>query len=77
VGLVSGWDGLGPKVIRVDEDGNLQIGSDGFSIGPFDYVELLYTGDDLTGVIYKRSGSTVATLVLSYEDGKLKKVEKT
>lgn len=37
---------------------------------PYDYIVLSYTGSNLTGVVYKTSGSggtTVATLVLTYD----------
>lgn len=36
----------------------------------YDYIELSYTGANLTGVVYKlggASGTTVATLVLGYD----------
>lgn len=37
----------------------------------YDEIDLSYTGADLTGVVYKSAGSTVATLVLSYFGGNL------
>jgi hypothetical protein len=46
----------------------------------YDYIELSYTGADLTGVIYKTGGSggaTVATLVLTYSGGELATVTRT
>lgn len=46
----------------------------------FDYIELSYTGADLTGVIYKLGGSSgtiVATLTLAYSSGNLISVERT
>jgi hypothetical protein len=39
----------------------------GFSIPKHDYVELSYTGSDMTGVTYKLGGTTVATLTLTYD----------
>ena len=36
----------------------------------YDYIDLSYTGSNLTGVVYKTGGSggtTVATLVLTYD----------
>lgn len=43
----------------------------------YDKIELSYTGDDLTGVVYKLDGSTVVTLTLAYTGGKLTSVTKT
>jgi len=51
------------------EDGNLAF-LPGLSIPIHDYLDLSYTGDNLTGVVYKTGGSggtTVATLVLVYD----------
>jgi hypothetical protein len=48
--------------------------------GEYDYVELSYTGDDLTGVVYKLggvSGTVVSTLTLGYSNGNLVSVAKT
>lgn len=33
----------------------------------YDAIDLSYTGSNLTGVVYKLSGTTVATLTLSYD----------
>ncbi len=33
---------------------------------PYDEIALSYTGSDLTGVVYKLGGVTVATLTLAY-----------
>jgi hypothetical protein len=46
----------------------------------FDYISLSYTGDDLTGVVYKRGGSggtTVATLTLVYSSSILQTVTRS
>ena len=46
----------------------------------YDYIALSYTGDDLTGVVYKTGGSggtTVATLTLTYTASVLQTVERT
>lgn len=46
----------------------------------YDYIEMSYTGDDLTSVVFKRGGASgvvVATLTLTYSGGKLVSVEKT
>lgn len=52
----------------------------GLEIPAHDYISLSYTGNDLTGVVYKdggSGGSTVATLVLAYTDGNLTSVTKS
>jgi len=43
----------------------------GFNIPLYDDIVLSYTGDDLTGVVYKLLTVTVATLTLSYTSVKL------
>jgi hypothetical protein len=45
---------------------------EGLSIPEHDYIDLSYTGTNLTGVVYKTGGSggtTVATLTLAYDGG--------
>lgn len=52
----------------------------GLSIPAHDYIELGYTGANLTSVIYKTGGvggSTVATLALAYTGSVLTSVTKT
>jgi hypothetical protein len=52
----------------------------GFDIPPYDYISLSYTGDNLTGVVYKTGGSggtTVATLTLAYTGSVLNTITKT
>ena len=46
----------------------------GFDIPPYDEIELSYTGDDLTGVVYKKDTATVGTLTLTYTTGNLTNV---
>jgi hypothetical protein len=44
----------------------------GLEIPAHDYIDLSYTGTNLTGVVYKDGGSggtTVATLTLAYDGG--------
>lgn len=46
----------------------------------YDYVSLSYTGDNLTGVVYKTggaSGTVVATLTLAYTGDKLISITRT
>lgn len=46
----------------------------------YNYISLSYTGDNLTGVVYKTGGSggtTIATLTLAYSGSTLTTVTKT
>ncbi len=43
----------------------------------YDYIGLAYTGSNLTGVVYKIGGTTVATLTLAYTGSRLDSVTKT
>jgi hypothetical protein len=43
----------------------------------YDSIQLSYTGDDLTEVVYKKDGLTVATLDLTYMAGKLVQVDRS
>lgn len=46
----------------------------------YDYIALSYTGDDLTGVVFKTggvSGTTVSTLTLTYTASILQTVTRT
>lgn len=55
--------------VTVDTDGRLSIVS-GLVPEEYDYIALSYTGDNLTGVVYRANGSSgtvVATLVLAYD----------
>lgn len=49
----------------------------GLSIPEHNKIELSYTGDDLTGVVYKVDTTPVATLTLAYTDGRLTSVVKS
>jgi hypothetical protein len=53
-----------------NDSGNPIPTVEGLSIPEHDYIALTYTGDNLTGVVYKDGGSggtTVATLTLAYD----------
>ena len=68
--------------IEIDEhDPNLNAKKvnimSGFNIPTYDDIELNYTGEDLTSVIYKFETVIVATLTLTYTSGKLTKVGHT
>ena len=55
-------------------------GVSGLEIPPYDYISLTYTGDNITGVVYKTGGSggtTVATLTLAYSGSNLTSVTKS
>jgi hypothetical protein len=47
----------------------------GFSIPPYNRIEMIHTGTNLTGVVYKLNGSVVATLALTYSGSLLTSVE--
>jgi hypothetical protein len=52
----------------------------GLEIPEHDFIDLTYTGDNLTGVVYKTGGSggtTVATLTLAYTGSRLDSVTKS
>jgi hypothetical protein len=44
---------------------------------PHDTIELSYTGSNLTGVVYKLAGATLATLTLSYTGSNLTSIVRT
>jgi hypothetical protein len=53
---------------------------DGLEIPAHDYIALTYTGENLTGVVYKdggAGGTTVATLTLVYAGSQLTSVTKS
>jgi hypothetical protein len=53
---------------------------DGLEIPAHDYIALSYTGENLTGVVYKdggAGGTTVATLTLAYAGSQLTSVTKS
>lgn len=49
----------------------------GLEIPPHDKIELSYTGDNLTSVVYKDGLSTVATLTLAYTGSRLDSVTRS
>jgi len=52
----------------------------GLGIPEHDFIALSYTGENLTGVVYKTggaSGTTVATLTLAYTGSRLDSVTKS
>jgi hypothetical protein len=65
----------------IDTNGNLAIRNFSTLVPEeYDYIDLTYTGDDLTTVTYKTGGSggtTVATLTLTYTASVLQTVTRT
>jgi len=61
--------------------GNTLLGGiAGFTPTVYDYISLTYTGDNLTGVVFKTGGSggsTISTLTLAYTGAVLDSVTKT
>lgn len=58
-------------VVAVSSDDPMPVAS-GFDIGAYDAITLGYDGDgNLTSVVYSLLGEPLATLTLSYTDGKL------
>lgn len=53
------------NVLNLDSQGALLVNG---SITPanYDKIELTYTGDNVTGVVYKLGAATLRTLVLAY-----------
>lgn len=59
---------------------NAQPVLEGLSIPEHDYIQMAYTGDNLTTVTYKyggSSGTTVATLTLAYTGSNLTSVTRS
>lgn len=66
------------KAMYDDDKGELKsVSSSSLVPSDYDEVDLGYTGSDLTTVTYKKSGSAVATLTLSYSGGNLTNVVKS
>lgn len=60
------------------ESGGLKINNVSQLVpGDYDTIEMSYTGDDVTEVVYKKNGSTVAVLDLVYSAGKLTSVTRS
>ena len=78
-------DTLGDAINPATEDKQDNIVTElvkltGFEIPANDYIALSYTGDNLTGVVYKTGGAggtTVATLTLAYTGSVLDSITKT
>jgi len=89
---VSNSDGLTPLLLYVDPATNRLLVNSNISGNvdvnvltnliptAYDYISLSYTGDNLTGVVYKTGGSTgttVATLTLAYTGSVLNSITRT
>ena len=73
--------GVGTAESRVSSSNPLPVNViSGLIVEAYDYIELSYTGSNLTGVIYKTGGSggtTIATLTLAYSGSDLTSVTRT
>ena len=76
--LASGWDGSNINDILVNSDGS--IGTNGLVPEGYDYINLTYTGADLTKIEYYKGGSggsVVATLDLTYSSNILQTITRS
>jgi hypothetical protein len=67
-----------PRTVGVSNP--LPVSVQGLDIPDHDYIGCTYTGDNLTGVVYKTGGSggtTVATLTLAYSGSNLTSVTRS
>lgn len=72
--------GSGTTESPVTADNPLPVAVAGLVPENYDYIELSYTGDNLTGVVYKDGGSSgtlIATIALTYDGAKLTSVART
>jgi hypothetical protein len=68
---------IGTEIEISNDSGNPIPTVEGLSIPPHDKIELSYTGENLTGVVYKDGTDTVATLTLAYTGSRLDSVTKS
>ena len=68
--------GLKTGLEQVSSSNPLPV-ADAFQISKYDQILLTYSGDDISTVVYKLAGVTVATLALSYVSGNLTNVLKS
>jgi hypothetical protein len=73
VGFLGG-DGYGRTVSPTDP---LPVSFAGLDIPKHDNIQLTYTGDNLTSVVYRVGVTTVATLTLAYTGSRLDSVTKS
>lgn len=66
-----------PVAVTFRNGRNFQEMVSGLVPEPYDEINLSYTGDDITGVVYKSASVTVATLTLTYDTGKLVSVARS
>lgn len=73
---MAGINDVDGNVARVSTSGELLVRQLSGALIPVAYNEitLSYTGSNLTGVVYKSSGVTVATLTLGYTGANLTSV---
>lgn len=81
--LTYAWDGNNKVRLKVNSSGQLDaIDSVANSLVPavYDYIDLSYTGSNLTGVVFKTggaTGTTISTLTLAYTGSNLTSVTKS
>lgn len=63
-----------PVAVRTIASENYQLMGNGLVPEAYDELVLSYSGTDVTGVVYKLSGTTIATLTLGYTSGNLTSV---
>ncbi len=71
---------LGAEVEIANDSGNPVPVVEGLSIPQHDYIEMVYSGSTMTGVVYKTggsSGTTVSTLALAYSGTTLISITKS
>ena len=68
---------LGAEVEITNDNGSPLPIVQGLQVPAHDSINLSYTGDNLTGVVYKEGGSTVASLTLSYSGSTLISIVKS
>lgn len=68
---------LGAEVEITNDSGSPLPVVQGLQVPAHDSIDLSYTGDNLTGVVYKEGGSTVASLTLTYSGSTLVSIVKS
>lgn len=69
-----GWSSSGPVRLLASSYGTLL---NGLSIPPHDGIEFTWTDGNVTGIVFKSSTITVATLTLTYSSGLISSIVKS
>ena len=76
--LIYGYDGALIRRIHTNVSGEPYVAIiNGIVTVEHDEIVLSYTGENVTGVVYKLATATVATLTLTYTAGNLTRVVRT